>query len=127
MMPARVRRMLRPPSASQVALTEELDQREVAEIEERIALVEACRHYAGELALNEVAPRVHSEMKTFFDTGTEPMLDGLRVADPRERKYRQSQVAAAVRFSARLFGEDYAALLAKAATLAASDHKAAKA
>lgn len=52
MIPARVRRMLRPPSTSQVALPEELDQREVAEIEERIVLAEACRHYAGELALN---------------------------------------------------------------------------
>ena len=58
---------------------------------------------------------------------TEPLLDALRVANPRERKYRQSQVDAAVRFSARLFGEDYAALLAKAAMLAVSGHKAAKA
>lgn len=127
MMPARIRRMLRSPSASQIALTEELDRGEVAEIEERIALVEACRNYASELAINQVAPRVHSEMKDFFDTGTEPLLDGLRVADSRERKYRQSQVAAAVRFSAKLFGEEYASLLAKAAAVAASDQKAARA
>jgi hypothetical protein len=127
MMPARIRRMLRSPSASQIALTEELDRGEVAEIEERIALVEACRNYAGELAVNQVAPRVHAEMRDFFDTRTEPLLDGLRVADSGERKYRQSQVAAAVRFSAKLFGEEYASLLAKAAAVAAGDQKAAKA
>jgi hypothetical protein len=127
MMPARVRRTLRPPSASQIGLTAELDEAEVAEIEGRIALVEACRNYAGELALNQVAPRVHSEMKDFFETGTPPLLDGLRVPDPRERKYRKSQVDAAVRFSAKLFGGDYAALLAKAAGMAANDAKAIKA
>jgi hypothetical protein len=126
-MPARVRRMLRAPTASQIAVTAELDEREVADTEGRIALVEACRNYAGELALNQVAPRVHSEMKTFFDTGTEPLLEGLRVANPRERKYRQSQVEAAVRFSAKLFGNEYAALLAKAAALAANDRQAVKA
>ena len=76
----------------------ELDEAEVAEIEGRIALVEACRNYAGELALNQIAPRVHSEMKDFFDTSTTPLLDGLRVPDLRERKYRKSQVDAAVRF-----------------------------
>ena len=56
------------------------------------------------------------------------LLDRLRTSPPGERSYRQSQVDAAVRFCARLFGADYAGLLAKAADLAAKgEQKAVKA
>jgi hypothetical protein len=58
-----------------------------------------------------------------------PLLDSLRQARPAERPFRQSQVDAAVRFAAKMFGADYAALLVKAADVAAQggDPKAAKA
>jgi hypothetical protein len=58
-----------------------------------------------------------------------PLLEGLRQAGAGERKFRQSQVDAAVRFAAKMFGADYAAVLVKAADVAAqgADPKAAKA
>ena len=57
------------------------------------------------------------------------LLDGLRQAGPGEGAFRQAQVDAAVRFAAKIFGADYAAVLVKAADVAAhgADPKAAKA
>jgi hypothetical protein len=57
------------------------------------------------------------------------LLDGLRQAGPGESRFRQSQVDAAVRFAAKMFGPEYAAVLVKAAGIAAqgADPKAAKA
>jgi hypothetical protein len=126
--PGRVRRLLRPRSARDVA-PGGLDQMEVAEVEALIELVNACRNYASELAINEATLRVHSELQNYLDTGMTTLLDSLRQAPPAERKFRQSQVDAAVRFSAKMFGADYAALLVKAADVAAQDGdpKAAKA
>ena len=46
------------------------------------------------------------------------LRDALRVAGDMERPFRQSQVDAAVRFCGKVFGKDYAALLAKAAEVA---------
>jgi hypothetical protein len=57
-----------------------------------------------------------------------PLLDSLRQASDTDRKFRQSQVDAAVRFSAKIFGPSYAQLFAKAAEVAAQgERKAAKA
>ena len=48
-------------------------------------------------------------------------------AGEADRSFRQSQVDAAVRFCAKVFGKDYAALLSKAAEVAATpDRKAAQ-
>jgi hypothetical protein len=126
--PGRVRRLLRPRPAKEAA-PGGLDQIEVAEVEALIELVSACRNYASELAINEATLRVHSELQNYLDTGMTALLDGLRQAPPGERKFRQSQVDAAVRFAAKIFGADYAALLVKAADVAAQDvdPKAAKA
>jgi hypothetical protein len=124
-MPGRVRRLLRPPGARELAAGSGLDPAEVAEMEARMGLVEACRNYASELAINQIGPRVYAELQNQIDTGTPALLDGLRAAGPGDRKYRQSQVDAAVRFARRLFGTEYASLLAKAAAAAANDHKVA--
>jgi hypothetical protein len=43
------------------------------------------------------------------------LLEGLRHAGDADRSFRQSQVDAAVRFCAKVFGREYAALLGKAA------------
>jgi hypothetical protein len=51
------------------------------------------------------------------------LLDALRGASGGERPFRQSQVDAAVRFCAQVFGKEYASLLAKAAEVASHDHE----
>jgi hypothetical protein len=125
--PGRVHRLLRPRFGADAAGG--LDAQEVAEVEALIELVNACRAYAGELAVNEATLRVHSQLQNYLDTGMAPLLEGLRQAGAGERKFRQSQVDAAVRFAAKMFGADYAAVLVKAADVAAqgADPKAAKA
>ena len=81
-------------------------------------LAATCRNYASELAISEATRRVHSDLQNFFDTGTQVLLDRLRSSPPAERSFRQSQVDAAVRFCAKLFGTDFASTLAKAADVA---------
>jgi hypothetical protein len=115
--PERVRRLLRPRTAQQASHT--LDAAEVADAEAALDLFGACRAHAGELALSEATRRVDSDLQNFFDSGTQILLDALRTAPAGERAGRQSQVDAAVRFCAKLFGAEYAALLSKAADVAA--------
>lgn len=124
--PGRVRRLLRPAKSAPGA---RLNSDDIEETEALVGFVTACRNYASELAVNEITLRTFSELQQYLDTGTHALLDALRVASPAERGYRQSQVDAAVRFCAQLFGREYAALLAKAAEVAAQDteRKAAKA
>ena len=74
--------------------------------------------YAGELAISETTRRVQSELQSYFDSGTQVLLDRLRTSPPAELPFRQSQVDAAIRFCAILFGAQYANLLAKAADIA---------
>jgi hypothetical protein len=51
------------------------------------------------------------------------LLDALRGASSGERDFRHSQIDAAVRFCAKVFGQEYASLLAKAAEVASHDHE----
>ena len=83
----------------------------------------ACRHYGGELAVREVTLRVHTELQQYLDTGTRALVEGLRGVDPADRPFRQSQVDAAVRFCAKLFGPQYAAVLGKAAEAAVNSER----
>ena len=98
-----------------------LHEDDVAETEALVGFVTACRNYASELAVNEITLRTFSELQQYLDGGTHALLDALRIASNAERGYRQSQVDAAVRFCAKIFGQEYAALLAKAAEVAAHD------
>jgi hypothetical protein len=116
LMPGRVRRLMRP--AKEIAPGSVLNTEEVEEVEALIGFVVACRNYAGELAINEVTQRTFTELQKGLDTGTRTLLDALRTSGRGERPFRQSQVDAAVRFCARVFGHEYAALLSKAADLA---------
>jgi hypothetical protein len=123
--PGRVRRLLRPRPPG---TANRLDPADVEETEALIELLGACRNYASELAISEVALRAHTELQQFLDTGTQTLLDGLRNGGGNDRQFRQSQIDVAVRFCARVFGQEYAALLGKAAEVAAnSERKAAKA
>jgi hypothetical protein len=123
--PGRVRRLLRPRPSTEIRANSVLDADEVAETKALVDFVGNCRHFADELALNEMTQRTFSEIQQFLDSGTRALLDGLRHAD---RSFRQSQVDAAVRFCAKVFGGEYAALLTKASELAgATEREAAQA
>lgn len=126
--PGRVRRLLRARPSSEIRANSVLDPDEVDETEALVQFVGSCRHFAGELAINEMTQRTFSELQQYLDSGTGALLDGLRHAGEADRSFRQSQVDAARRFCARVFGRDYAALLGKAAEVAGSaERKAAKA
>ncbi|HXW28788.1 MAG TPA: hypothetical protein VEK55_05430 [Xanthobacteraceae bacterium] len=123
--PGKVRRLLRPPR--QIGRDTVLDPTDTAEIEAAIELVGICRTYAGELAINEATLRVSSDLEGVLERETSTLLAALRQAGDGERRYRQSQLDAAVRFAAQIFGTEYASLLAKAAEVALSDRKTVRA
>jgi hypothetical protein len=126
--PGRVRRLLRPHLAKEIAPGAGLDAAEVTETEALVEFLHASRNYASELAINEVTLRVHSEIQNFLDSGTSLLLEALRNAGDSDRPFRLAQVDAAVRFAGKVFGPGYASLLAKAAEVAQNgDRKAAKA
>jgi hypothetical protein len=124
--PGRVRRLLRPLPIGKTTTRTHLDPNEVAETEALIGLLEACRHYAGELAVSEVTLRAYAELQQFLDTETHSLVEGLRGVQAADRTFRQSQVDTAVRFCAKVFGPQYAGLLGKVAEVVVnSDRKAA--
>jgi hypothetical protein len=125
--PGRVRRLLRPRLAGEIAPASALDPGDVADTETLIQLVGACRNYASELAISEMTTRAYGELHQYLDTGTKTLLEALRSAGPADRPFRRSQVDAAVRFCAKVFGQDYASLLTKAAEVAAQSKTAARA
>lgn len=124
--PGRVRRLLRPRTAGKGGPAS-LDPAEIAETEAFIELLQACRHYASELAVSEVTLRAHSEVQQCLDTGSRTLVEGLRAVAAVDRPFRQSQVDAAIRFCAQVFGREYAAVLGKAAGAAASSERRAAA
>ena len=124
-LPGQVRRLLRPRNGREA--TAPLDSIDVGDVEAKLALVAACRNYAGELAVSEATHRVHSALQDYFDNGTDVLLERLRAAPAAERALRQSQVDAAIRFCAKLFGAEYAGTLARAADVAVKgEQRAAK-
>ena len=72
----------------------------------------------GELAASEVTLRTFQEIQQYLDGGTRALLDALRMAGEDDRSFRKSQMDAAIKFCGKAFGQDYAALLAKAAETA---------
>ena len=126
--PGRVRRLLRARPTAEIKANSVLDADDVAETEALVAFVGTCRSFASELAINEMTQRTFNEIQYNLDSGTRALLDGLRHAGEADRSFRQSQVDAAVRFCAKVFGEEYAALLTKAAEVAsAAERKAVRA
>jgi hypothetical protein len=114
-----VRRLLRLRPPSEIARDSVLDADDVCEAEALVELVAVCRLYAGELAINEMTLRTYGELQHYLDTGMQSLLDSLRQVGDAERQFVQSQVDAAVRFCAKVFGADYASVLARAAEIAA--------
>ena len=127
-MPSRVRHLLRQRPSKEIRPNSVLDPNEVAEVEALVEFVGICRYFAGELAINEITQRVLTELRQNLDNGTRALLESLRHAGEADRSFRQSQVDAAVRFCAKVFGREYAALLGKAAEVAgAAESKAVRA
>jgi len=61
-----------------------------------------------------------TELRQFLDNGSRALPVGLRHAGQTYRAFRQSQVDAAARFCSKVFGREFAALLEKAAEVAAT-------
>src|SRR5207245_8325068 len=99
--PGRVHRLLRPRARGEGGA---LDPHDVVEVEALIDLVNACRTYAAELAVNEATLRVHSQLQHYLDTGMAPLIDGLRQAGPGARAILQAQAGAAWGFGRDLIG-----------------------
>jgi len=123
LMSGRVRRLIRPKPSKDISPGSKLDADEVAEVESLIGFVVTCRNYAGELAINEITQRVFNDLQKSLEAGTNALLDALRQSTGGERAFRQSQVDAAVRFCAKVFGEEYASLFAKAADMTSHDER----
>jgi hypothetical protein len=125
--PGRVRRLLRPRPSSEIRANSVLNPDDVAETEALLEFVGNCRLFAGELELNEMTQRTFSAIQQYLDGATRALLDGLRHAGEADRNFRRSQVDATTRFCAKVFGQDYAALLTRAADVAgAADRHAIK-
>lgn len=118
-MPGRVRRLLRPRPDKEIAPGMVLDANEVKETEALIEFVGTCRLYSAELAISEMTQRAYTELQQYLDTTTRALIDGLRSSSSEAvRAFRRSQFEAAVQFSSKVFGPEYASLLAKAAEVA---------
>jgi len=126
--PGRVRRILRQRADKDIAAGARIDSIEVEEAAALIDFVATCRNFASELAINEVTLRTYSDLQHYVEQATEALVQSLRGGDAKARTYRQMQVAAAIRFCALLFGNEYAALMSRAAENATTgEHKASRA
>jgi hypothetical protein len=113
--PGRVRRLLRQRPDKDIAASAAIDPADVEETVALINFVAVCRTYASELAINEVTLRTYSDLQQYVEKSTEALVQSLRAGDARVRAYRQMQAKAAIRFCEVLFGQDYAALMTRAA------------
>lgn len=86
--------MLRPRPASEIRPNSVLDASEVPDTEALVALADACRLFAGELAINEITHRANTELRQYLDAATQVLLDGLRHAGSANRSSRQASVSA---------------------------------
>lgn len=107
-MPGRVRRLLRPRGIQDIAPGSVVDRGDAADCEALVAFVNTCRLYAGELAIAEVTQRAWSETTEYLDSVMWPLSDALKSAGDSDRNFRQSQIDAAIRLSAVVFGPERA-------------------
>jgi hypothetical protein len=117
-LPRRVRNLLRPRPVKEIAAGSVLAEKEVGETEALIELVGACRPYAVELGIGETTRHSVAEMQDYLKTLRPALVDGLRNAGEGDRSFRQSQLDAAARFSAKVLDEDPSLHFAKAPGIA---------
>ncbi|MEZ5785235.1 MAG: hypothetical protein R3D62_01820 [Xanthobacteraceae bacterium] len=125
--PGRVRRVIRITGPGRQVTRGSIDPDEVDEIEGMLVFLAACKIYASELALNEITLRVLSDLQNYLENGSRSLLDVLRNAEGPERSYRLAQMEATIRFCAKLFGDEYATQLSRAADVAATAERKAAA
>lgn len=124
-LPGQVRRLLRPRQKGELSAAP-LTSDAVGEVETRLDLLATCRTYASEIALNELTLRIHSEIQTYLDPTLTQLMENIRQQPETDRALKISQIDAAVRFSARIFGPSYAQLLQKAADVAIQSGKSSR-
>jgi hypothetical protein len=121
--PGEVRRLIRPRQRTDQPM-QPITAEVVGEVEARLDLLNTCRSHASEIALNELTTRVFSEIQGYLDPTLTQLMENIRAAPDVDRALKISQIEAAVRFSARIFGASYAQLLQKAADVAINSGKA---
>jgi hypothetical protein len=127
-LPGRVRWLLKPVAEAKAQKGDLADAQEIASIEVALDILMLASNHAAELALNEVTMRVFSDLQTMLDSGINPLIESLRSTSGEERLRRLTQLEAAVRIAAKVFGANYAGLLQKAIDVAAGgDRKSGKA
>ncbi|HZT26064.1 MAG TPA: hypothetical protein VFA57_10210 [Pseudolabrys sp.] len=117
--PARLRRVLDTRVSPHVGADAARNPREVAEVEALLRLVGDCRPFAGELAIAEATQQAFHEIQQTLEDRMRALFDPARHAGV-DHGCRRSQIDAAARFCTQVFGERYAARLAKAAAVAGS-------
>lgn len=120
--PGEVRRLIRPRQRSDQPMPP-ISEEVVSEVEARLDLLLTCRSHASEIALNELTTRAFSEIQGYLDPTLTQLMENIRSAPDVDRALKISQIEAAVRFSARIFGPSYAQLLQKAADVAINSGK----
>lgn len=108
-LPGRVRRILRQRSANDITPTTRLDVNEIEETAAMMQIVETCRAYAEELAVNEISNRTRAELAQYVGPTTDAVIAALRGADARTVAFRRQQADAAILFSGVLYGTEHAA------------------
>jgi hypothetical protein len=120
LLPERTRYLLGPRPTNSISKNSSLDEREVAEVEVLIDFARVCGAYAAQLRIQDTIWQAFSELRADLKAVKQPLLAELRNATTADRRFRQSQVAAAVTISAKVFDDDYAQQFAQAAGLQAS-------
>jgi hypothetical protein len=122
--PGTMRRLLRTRQRDDYAaqpITEDV----VQEVEAKLDILTVARNCAAEIALNEVTLRIFTEIQGYLDPTLTTLLEAIKASPDVDRALKISQIEAAVRFSARIFGASYAQLLQKAADVAIRTDKVA--
>lgn len=86
-------------------------------LEAELEMLEVARACASEIALNEMAIRIHNDARSLIDTCTNGLLEKIKAAQVPPALIAE-HVELAVRISSRVFGSGYAQLFQKAAELA---------
>jgi hypothetical protein len=125
-LPGRVRRILRQRSNTDITPATRLDATEIEETVALMQIVETCRAYAEELAVNEASNRARAELAQYVGPTTDAVIAALRGCDARTIAFRRQQADAAIAFSGVLFGAEHAARMQRSADKAMAEEPQAK-
>lgn len=125
-LPGRIRRILRQRSATDITPTTRLDATEIEETKALMRIVETCRDYAEELAVNEISNRTRADLAQYVGPTTDAVIAALRGSDARTLSFRRQQADAAIAFSGVLYGAEHAARMQRSADKAMAEEPQAK-